>query len=87
VGRGDSCEMSLGVCETPSRIGGDTCSVGIPAKCQALQFPPHVEHPWPPPPLVVLLKPPFWRRGVWKWAWEWGARCSCRSESLGMGPN
>ena len=35
VGRGGSCGMSLGVCGTPSRIGGDVHSVGTPVKCQA----------------------------------------------------
>jgi hypothetical protein len=35
VGRGGPCGMSLGVCRTPSRIGGDVHSVGTPVKCQA----------------------------------------------------
>jgi hypothetical protein len=35
VGRGSSCEMSLGMCGTPSRIGGDVHSVGTPVKYQA----------------------------------------------------
>ena len=35
VGRGGSCGMSLGVCGTPSRIGGDVHSVGTPVKYQA----------------------------------------------------
>jgi hypothetical protein len=35
VRTGGSCEMSLGMCGTPSRIGGDVCSVGTPVKYQA----------------------------------------------------
>jgi hypothetical protein len=35
VETGGSFEMGLGMCETPSRIGGDVHSVGTPAKHQA----------------------------------------------------
>jgi hypothetical protein len=52
VGRGGSCEMGLGVCRMPSRIGGGVCSVGTPFKCQAWCI-LHVERPnalgLPPP--------------------------------------
>jgi hypothetical protein len=44
VGRGASCEMSFGLCGTPSRTGGDVCSVGTPTKYKAdLLFVP-VQH-------------------------------------------
>jgi hypothetical protein len=45
VGRGGSCEMSLGVCGTPSRIWGD---VHLPNTRPGKLF-LHVEHPRPPP--------------------------------------
>jgi hypothetical protein len=33
--RGGSCEVGLGMCGTPSRIGGVVYSVGTPVKYQA----------------------------------------------------
>ena len=66
MGRGGSCEMGLGMCGTPSRIGGDVHSVGTPETCQ---IPGLVNFSFMSnilglPPLVALLQSSFWTGSV-----------------------
>ena len=54
---GGSCEMGLGMCVTPLRIGGVVCSVGTPVKRQAWQIFPsrRTSSASPPRGIVAVL--------------------------------